>query len=228
MPNNILIIDDDYDLVDLIKIKLESILNGPIINHYGTLKDAEEYLKSTKYNFDLIIIDQHLPDGKGTDFIKKGFFSNSAVLSVSSDPAPEIPAESIQAGATFFLQKENITSPLFTPLIKGLIQRNVMARALNEANIKLTMLDTIKRLISTLKHEINNPLAAIIGGLYLLKKSSNLSENEKEALGLIDNSSNRIKEVLDKLSIAKEIETVKKADQKLFHVPGDEDWNKKN
>ena len=221
---NILIIDDDLELVKILKLKLQGILSNPLIKDFNNLQSAKDFLTQKESDFDLVIIDQHLPDGLGSDFIKEGFFINSAVLSLSSDDSVEVPEKSISSGANFFLAKTNIASPLFEPLIRGLIQRNKLAKELTEANKKITTLSTIKKMMSTIRHELNNPLAAIIGGLYLLKKSSNITKDEKQALNLIDSSAERIKNVIERMSVANELETTTKSNRELFKVPGDKDW----
>lgn len=226
MNERILIIDDDTAFIELLELRLQSILENPEFKTFNLLADAEKYLQSNVFNFDLVIIDQHLPDGLGSDFIKRNYFQFSAVLSMSSDDAADIPAKSIGAGANFFLSKKNLSAPLFAPMIHGLIQRNTFAGALYSANKRLTKLDTIRKLISTLRHEINNPLAAIIGSVFLLRKKHPSSEtDEGQAVKLIEASAERIKTVLGELGQAEEVAESSKADEKLFMIPGDPEWD---
>ncbi|UCC44359.1 MAG: hypothetical protein JSU65_00045 [Candidatus Zixiibacteriota bacterium] len=52
----------------------------------------------------------------------------------------------------------------------------------------------------TLNHDINNPLAGILGyAEFLLDESSNLSVNQKQDLERIQNCAKRIKEIVDGL-----------------------------
>ena len=227
MKQNILLIDDDRDFIEILKLRLSSILPDAGYTVFHTLASAENYLKEEEPVIDLVVIDEHLPDGRGSEFIKRGYFLDTAVLSMSSDPNPEVAASSVGSGATFFLNKTHAQAELFKHLVLGLLQRNILSKSLQKAAHKLTTLDTVKKMISTLKHEINNPLAAIIGGLYLLNNSENLSTDERQALKLIETSSTRIKEVIDKLQFADELTKSKKANQEVFNIPGDAPWGKK-
>lgn len=220
----VLIIDDDLSFTNLVKIRLEQILKNISIQNFASLASAEKFLKKANPNFDLVVIDQHLPDGLGSDFIKKGLFGSTAVLSMSSDQAIEIPAKSIGAGATFFLQKDDLSKPLFEYLIHGLIQRNQIAKELNETNKKLVKLDTIKKLISTFKHEINNPLTAIFGASFILKRKYEHEKEQMEAIQLIDTSSKRIKEIIESIDRNPDLTEENKANQNVYQIPGDKPW----
>ena len=222
----ILIIDDDSSFIELLELNLNKILKSPNFTVFNSLTEAEEFLSENQKIYELVIIDQHLPDGKGSDFIKKGHFLAAAVLSMSSDQAPDIPAQSIGAGATFFLHKQDLTQPLFEPLVHGLIQRNQIAKALQNANQKLTKLDTIKKMISTLQHEINNPLAAIVGALFILKRKFADKPDEQKAIQILEDSSNRIKTIIENLQTATDLdlEETTKGDMQVYQIPGDKKW----
>ena len=89
------------------------------------------------------------------------------------------------------------------------------------------VLDTVKTLVGTLRHEINNPLGAVLGAAYLLRHSENATQDQKEAADLVESSGKRIKYVLDQLCKAIAVDAVNKANHKVFHIPGDEPWEQK-
>lgn len=226
MAFHALIIDDDTSFKMLLERRLRSFIPELSVTYFNKLGLAREFLKSTKeLNFDIVFLDEHLPDGRGADFLNEGLFQDLAVLSVSSDTAPEIPGKTLQAGATFFLSKVSVSEPLFRPLVEGIIDRNKIQRELTRLKLDTVVVDTVRTLVGTLRHEINNPLGAVLGAAYLLRSNSSASPEQKEAAELVESSGKRIKHVLDELCKAVAVEPVTKANQKVFHIPGDKPWD---
>ena len=110
---------------------------------------------------------------------------------------------------------------LLIPLLEAMLARKKLEKELSLAKLKQLKTQTIKMLVSTLRHEINNPLGAVLGGTYLVRNSGGLSTEQTEALKLIEASGNRIKHVLNQLCEAVEVQEVTKAQEQIFHVPGD-------
>jgi signal transduction histidine kinase len=149
---------------------------------------------------------------------------NSSVLAVSSDDSPNLPGLAVRAGAHHFLSKRQVSEPLFVPLLEALLERARLDRELLEKKIADSRMEVIQRLLSTLRHEINNPLGAVLGGAYLMRSSGKLIEGQEKALKIIEASSNRIKHVMKQLADAAELEAVTKAQEEVFQVPGDPKW----
>ncbi|MCB0339597.1 MAG: response regulator [Bdellovibrionales bacterium] len=220
----VLIIDDDSSFRRLVSLRLKSFMQDLTIVEHPNLNSAREYFKSNEPQFDLVVLDQHLPDGRGLELLNEGYFSNFAVLAVSSDDAPEIPGATLQAGATYFLNKVQISEPLFKPLVLGLIDRNRLQRELESIKENSIRTDTIRTLVGTLRHEINNPLGAVLGAAYLMRTQDDTTSEQKQAAEVVESSGKRIKHVLDELCKAISIDEVTKAQEKVFHIPGDEPW----
>lgn len=227
MAYHVLIIDDDRSFKKILELRLKSFYPDLGITSFDTLDSAREFLRTDQKEFDLVILDQHLPDGNGVDFLQEGWFRDMGVLTVSSDDAPGIAGASLQAGASYFLSKTRVSEPLFKPLIQGIIDRNKLQQQLNKSRIDSAIMDTVKTLVATLRHEINNPLGAVLGAAYLLRSSSLGSQEQREAADLVESSGRRIKHVLDELCRAIALEPVTKANQKVFHIPGDKPWEEK-
>lgn len=225
MTFHALIVDDDNSFRKILEKRLASFIPDLTVTHFETLAKARQHLKDlTNFSFDLIVMDEHLPDGRGAEFIAEGWFPHQAVLSMSSDDAPEIPGSVIQAGATYFISKQHISEPLFRPLVRGIIDRNAIKKELEAARLNQTIIDTVKTLVGTLRHEINNPLGAVLGAAYVLQRNQSASPDQIEAANLVESSGKRIKHVLDELCKAIEMEPVTKANHKVFHIPGDKPW----
>ncbi|HHT00007.1 MAG TPA: response regulator transcription factor [Thiomicrospira sp.] len=65
-PFNALIIEDDYDIANLVAIQIQSLQGTS--HHVTNLSDAT--LHSQKHTVDIYILDLTLPDGDGLDFCK--------------------------------------------------------------------------------------------------------------------------------------------------------------
>ena len=227
MPTKVLCVDDDASFRRLLELRLRSFLPDLEFTSFESLGKAREFLTAnTAGSFDLILMDQHLGDGRGADLIAEGWFQNHAVLSVSSDDNPDVPGEVMKAGASFFLNKSRVSEPLLKPLILGLIDRNRISRELQRVREQALQAETIRTLVSTLRHEINNPLGAVLGAAFLMKNGPGATPEQQHAADLVEQSGKRIKHVLDELCKNVAVEEVSKSDHKVFHVPGDKPWGK--
>ena len=221
----ILIIEDDDSFRRVLELKLRLFLGEIEFTNCTTILAARKLLETKPIEeFNLVFLDQHLPDGRGQDLLASGVFKDCAVISVSSDPAPDIPGATIKAGAAFFLEKSRIGESLFRPLVEGVIDRNRIQRELVLAQVDAAVIDSVRTLVSTLRHEINNPLGAVLGAAYLLRNNQHVTPQQREAAELVETSGKRIKHVLDKLCDTIELNPVTKAQTKVFHIPGDKPW----
>ena len=224
-PYTILIIEDDLQFKRLLELRLKSFLKEVEFTHCGTIGAAKELLTTKKdHHWDLVVLDQHLPDGMGLSILQEGLLDDRAVLAMSSDDNPEIPGANVKAGAAFFLSKTKVSEPLVKPLIEAIIQRGKLQRDLRDAQINVAVMDSIRILVSTLRHEINNPLGAVLGGAFLLKNNPSATKEQKEAAELVEQSGQRIKHVLEQLIETSALSKVNKANTHVFQIPGDKDW----
>ncbi|RIL02596.1 MAG: hypothetical protein DCC75_13205, partial [Proteobacteria bacterium] len=112
MAERILIIEDDLNFKRVLELRLKSFLVAPHVTHLDSLAKAREFLKEEALDdLDLVVLDEHLPDGRGVDLLTEGLFRDMAVLSVSSDDAPDIPGKAVGAGAAYFLSKVRVSEP---------------------------------------------------------------------------------------------------------------------
>lgn len=222
-PLTVLIIDDDDGFAMILERRLANALGGSIVIKRGkNLAEGRSLIK--ELSPDLVVLDQHLPDGRGVDLLTEGILAGKAVLAMSSDDAPDMPAATIRAGAHFFLPKLQVSATFFAPLLSALIERVRLEKSLQEARAHATAMETIRTLISTLQHEINNPLGAILGGAFVLKNSPQTTPDQKEAIRLVEDSGKRIADVIKQLSEAVSLDRVKKGTVDVFHLPNDPKW----
>lgn len=219
------IVDDDVHFRKLVELRLKSWNPAIVFEVAGTLREANEILEKPGQSFGLIILDQHLPDGLGPSLFEHPIVREAAVLATSSDRAPELASNAIKAGAHHFLDKRQISEALFLPLVEAVIEKKKLERKLIQQEVQKSKIETIQTLLATLQHEINNPLGGVLGATYLIKVGENaLSEDQIEALKLIEQSGARIKHVIKELCEAAELVEVTKGQEKVFQVPGDPDW----
>ena len=225
MALKILIIEDDLDFRSILELRLRSWSPTLYITFAGTIAEGRKILDKSQQLFPLVILDQNLPDGMGRELLTHPALEHSSVLAVSSDDSPLLPGLAIRAGAHHFLSKRQVGEPLFIPLIEALIERGRLDQELLEKKLADSKIETIGRLLSTLRHEINNPLGAVLGGAYLMRSGGELGPEQEKALKIIEASSNRIKHVMKQLVDAIELEEVTKAQEKVFQIPGDPKWD---
>lgn len=220
---SVLIIDDDAGFALVVERRVKAALGSSTqTTHASTLKEARQILQGKFFN--LVILDQHLPDGRGVDLLSEGVLSGLAVLAMSSDDSSEMPASTIRAGAHFFLPKLQVGAPFFPPILNALLERVRLERDLATAQKNSTMVETVRTILATLQHEINNPLAVLLSATYLLKGNPSLSQEQKDALKLAEDSAKRISDVIKQLSDAVTLEKVTKGPAQVFQVPGDPKW----
>ncbi len=226
MLNNlsVLIVDDDSSIHKILKIKLQSILTGAKFSSAADIAEAKEILADRSRKFDIIFLDQHLPDGVGAEIIALPEISEIPIIAMSSDKTPDLPGRTVVGGARFFITKEQISMAFFLPLVQAIIERSILDNKLRLKEDNELELDTIKTLVRTLQHEINNPLGALFGASYLLAQENVSKEDKTKAIELIEQSSKRIQNVLQKLVVASQIESVEKGSEELYQIPGDKNW----
>lgn len=220
-----LLIEDDASFKRILEIRLKAWREDLKITVAATIAAARGLLDQMHLQFDFVILDQHLPDGMGWQLLEHPRLRDLTVLAVSSDEAPELPGQTVLAGAQHFLAKRQVTEALFIPLLEAMLERKGLELKLVKAQVSESRLEAIKVLLATLRHEINNPLGAVLGGAYLVRSKGELATDQIEALKLIESSGNRIKHVVQQLCQAAELQEVTKANEKVFQVPGDKPWD---
>jgi len=218
-PNHILLVDDDEEYRKILELRLRGLFPGVRSVGCRTVADALGAL-APGHTFDLVIIDHHLPDGISNDILNSGKTDDTIVLIMSADESPELPGQAIQAGATFFLSKRDLSQPLLRPLICGMLERSALRKQLQLAAIDQAITQTVRTLLTTLKHEIHNPLGVGLGSLHFITSASSESISPETAEAM-HASAVRIKEVIQKLCEEVDkgtLHTVTKSGRTVFAV----------
>src|SRR5262245_31979876 len=136
MPLLALVVEDDQNFQSVVQLRLKGWQEDIQIRFANNLSAARTYLNDTAVKYDFVILDQNLPDGPGSSLFEHPRLQEMAVLAVSSDDAPELPARAVRAGAEHFLAKRQVTEPLFIPLLEALLERKRLEGELFKTKLK--------------------------------------------------------------------------------------------
>jgi len=174
----IIVIDDDYSIRRLIKFTLEK-------EHYKviTAEDALEginILSSRK--IDLIILDIIMPDIDGYEALKviksSDHLKDIPVLMLTAKNEIDDMMKGFELGADEYLAKPFELSELLARI------RNLLRiKELQNKILQAERMAAVGQIALTIRHEINNPLTAVIGQCeMILRKGSHLPEDVRKIL----------------------------------------------
>jgi DNA-binding response OmpR family regulator len=105
MSNRILIIEDDNDIREVLKLQLELKQYEPIVA--GNYMEAQKYFKDTEIK--LFLIDRMLPDSSGLDICKLlrsgESHAKTPIIMITAMSEPENIVEGLDAGANDYITK---------------------------------------------------------------------------------------------------------------------------
>lgn len=99
----ILIVDDEEDICYFLGRNLSK--RGFATTSSYTLAEAEKQLKITQP--DILLLDNHLPDGRGIDFAKKinAQYPDLKIIMITAHDSPEDRSKAYSNGIQYFLSK---------------------------------------------------------------------------------------------------------------------------
>lgn len=187
-----LVVDDD----SVSKLFLASTLKkmGGSYEHATSLEEAKR-LQSDGV-FDILFLDNYLPDGTGIDFcrdIKKDpKWTAIPIIGLSSNN--ELSLEFIRNGANDYLSKPFNAEEIETRTQKEL-NRLALTREFSSLAEKEQSLNYQKNLLLGMaSHDLRNPIAFILSALQLLESEE---PQERKILGMIENSANKALKLLE-------------------------------
>lgn len=196
----ILLVDDDEMNGNLLKKRLEK--KDFIVSYFSNPESCLEALE--KESFDLVLLDIIMPEMSGTEVLekiraKKNNFELPVIMVTAKDEASDI-VEALKKGANDY-----ITKPVNMEIAIARINTQVQIRNLFNESLKNKQINTINTMVTTLNHEINNPLAIAIGNLTISREKIDEVRIEK-ALNALDRITKIVKQI-EKISSG-EIEEV--------------------
>jgi DNA-binding response OmpR family regulator len=156
--------------------------------------------------FDLVAVDYHLPDMDGLELlsIMRGQYPDMPIIMITGVGSEQTAVEAMKSGATDYVAKNGDYGTTIPRVIKQayhkqqLIQKNRRLEAKARDAEKLEMITTMT---STLNHEVNNPLMAILGNVELLLDDSRITDHGFiEKLRMIEASARRIQAITHRMA----------------------------
>jgi CheY-like chemotaxis protein len=179
----ILLVEDDPDQAFLARVALEEELKEVEVTECHT---GEEALAQEIESFNLIILDYNLPDMTGLDIIKQiAERDHGPVVMITGEEVLEIAIQSLKEGADEFVLKSVDIHSILPHIVERTIanfhwRKNVEEMEAREREKKV-QIDTLKRIMMTLAHHLNNGVMPIIFSAELCRKA-NFSEERTRNL----------------------------------------------
>jgi DNA-binding response OmpR family regulator len=195
----ILVVDDDCVTVDF----LTDVL-GEMGHEVRDATDGMEALDALDRSpTDLIISDIRMPrlDGIGLlEAVAKRLDPPEVVL-LTGYGEMETAIQALNLGAKDYLHKP-ITASELDSRISRIADELALRRQLETARIEQARAETVRQMVVTLSHELNNPMTSILGNLRVLKQAEQEGEELADAAHLyecIERNCQRMQDVLERL-----------------------------
>jgi len=199
---NILLIDDDKLSGRSLQLQLKK--KGYPCIHLTSGQEGLDYLEA--HEVDLVLLDVMMPEISGLEVLAeirktRKSFEMPVIMVTSKDEAKDI-VYALHRGANDY-----ITKPVNVEIAMARINTQLQLKGLIEAGLASQKQDTIGKMVTTLNHEINNPLAIAMGNLTIAKDNGDLARLEKAMMAL-----ERIADIVKKIEGLSEQEDAEEVD----------------
>ena len=169
MVANVLVIDDEFQILQLIKQLLE--LEGYSCTMSPDTTQARRYLKEA--NFDLILCDMHMPGELGLDFARFVLTQQpkTAIIMVTAVDDPEVAATALKMGIYGYIIKPFKPNELIINVANALHRRDLeLQNRLYQENLEKTVQERTEALQITL-NDLRKAMLGIIHAMVLTIES---------------------------------------------------------
>jgi two-component system, sensor histidine kinase and response regulator len=204
-PIRILVVDDDKDDFVLIQDLLREVRSNLYETSWrSSYESGMETLRDGSY--DICLLDYRLGAQTGLDFLKEAIALGikTPIVLLTGFGEHEVDLEAMNQGATDYLVKSEVTTPLLERTLRYAFHRARTQEALREHEAQILMqerLASVGMLASSLAHEIGTPLGVIRGRAeYLsmkLKEDPSVQKNADIIIAQIDRVSSLIRSLLN-------------------------------
>lgn len=200
---SILIVDDDQVSGTLLQKKLEK-------RGYETklVLGGHECLQEISENkYDLILLDIMMPEISGLEVLdeirKVHDASQFPVIMVTAKNEDSDLVGALKRGANDYLSK-----PVNIDVAIARISSQLILKDLVKASLSLKQAGTIAKMIGTLNHEINNPLAIAVGNISLMRRDNPDDSKLKKAAEALDRITDLVRKMKEIADTSKQLEEV--------------------
>lgn len=196
---NILLVDDDQDIVDHIVLGLNGF--GYNVDHVLSGEKVLELIKKNTY--DLVLLDWNMPGMTGLDVlveIRELYLpSELPVIMVTSMNETEKIVYALDQGCNDY-----ITKPITIETVAARVKTQITLKRLHEQQKAKNKLEVINEVITTLNHEINNPLFIALNHIRKANRRADYTQLEKAENALV-RITNIVKQISDLNTQSKKI-----------------------
>jgi signal transduction histidine kinase len=176
-----------------------------VITEVGTVAEAKTLV--TEVGFDCYVVDYHLPDAHGVEFIKflthdPEILRNSAIVMVTGQGSEEIAVEALKLGADDYITKKNISDGIFVrPLLNAIERAQLTAKILHYQNELERSNKELSDFTHTASHDLKAPLRRIASYCDILKEDAadRLNDEDRAILGRMIVNAGRMQQLIDGL-----------------------------
>ena len=199
----LLLVDDDQMNGKFLQSRLQK--RGFECDYVMSGKECLEALKHDKYG--LVLLDIMMPDMSGIEVLEeirkdKKPVELPVIMVTAKDKVKDI-VDALKKEASDYL-----TKPVNIEIAVARINTQLQVLALVDESLKSKQLSTITTMVTTLNHEINNPLAIAVGNLSILQtklsEDTGTLERIEKAMGAL----NRITEIVKKIEEISQISEI--------------------
>jgi response regulator RpfG family c-di-GMP phosphodiesterase len=106
-PLSVLLVEDDADHALLAKEALENALSRAVVSHAPDIASAIELCRGATWS--LVVLDQHLPDGSGIDFVQalRNMAPDVPVVMLTGEGSEHLAVEAFRHGVSDYVVKSN-------------------------------------------------------------------------------------------------------------------------
>ena len=223
---NLMLIEDNKDFSDLLLLSFENANTNYNIDVVATGEEALEVLKRKDKEYDIIITDYLLPGLDGVEFLqhleKEGLDIPTIVL--TGQGSEKIAVQALKQGAADYIVKDVSAFQILPTVLDRVYQRWKMEKRnlelqakiyqqnqeLAETNrnlmlyskelIKAEKMASLLFFVRGISHELNNPLAGIVGFSELLLNKVSPDDPVRDDLEEIRSCAYRVKDIVAKLA----------------------------
>ncbi len=196
----ILIIEDDEDHAFLESDILRDELDCAIT----VVATKQEFLEIDINSMDIVLLDFNLPDSNGQEIL--GLIretSNIPVIIVTAQKEMKIAIDTLKEGANDFLEKSPTTITLLPGVVKkaynNYINSQEIAKKIHEQDVLKTRVETLRQILTTLAHYINNSTTMISGYAQLAQQHPNDPRKADKLINVSLKETQKITFVLEEL-----------------------------